>query len=394
MIKKILIFIHLFSVSLLAESVICIRPSQAVNTSGQVMKKIALHNILTVKKHPNHKGFYLVGSSGLLVPTQDFHNLEQSTAYYEKMKLTLENNFTQLQTRLQQILSDLNTIERQTLETERDTSLSYRSNSGFRSGLASYSYSGFISSSKARKLIEKLKLDYKTLSEEKLKTQKQVESTLSKRVTLDHQVENTQKSLSGLSANENIFFINKDQSPIHSNGRISQHLAIFTKVKARTHPKHSGWHQIIHHKKVYDTPSENLTKVDSLSKRYAILSSKNLTKIKQMGNEIQNQSFSILLLQAISRQLETDRFLSGGYGVLKNITVKIDANTSFTIDRGNHDSVYVNQHRAEKVLMTWHARLQNKKQYLILLQNELLKLKQAERVIESEKNKALDMIQN
>jgi len=394
MIKNILIFIHLLSISLLAESVICIRPSQALNNNGQIIRKISVNNILTVKAHPDHKEFYLVGSSGLLVPKKDFHNLEQSTAYHEKTKLILENNFTQLQNRLQQTLSDLSTIERQILETERDTSLSYRSNSGFRSGVASYSYSGFISSSKARKLIEKLKLEYQKLSEEKVETQKQVGTILSKRVSLDHQVANTQKSLSGLSKNENIFFFNKDQSPIHSNGRVSQYLAIFTKVKARIHPKHSGWHQIIHEKKVYDTPSTNLTKVDDISKSYAIRSSKNLSKIKQIEKEVQSLSFSVLLLQAISRQLETDRFLSGGYGILKNLTVKIDANTSFTIDRGNHDSVYVNQYRAEKVLITWSTRLQNKKQYLTLLQNELLNLKQSERLIESEKNKALEMLQD
>ena len=372
--------------------VICIKPTQAVNDRGQIIKNIAVNDIISVSHHPRHKEYYLVGKSTLLVSKIDFHDLDQATTYFEKLKLKLENDFTLQQTRLQQINSDINSIERQILETERDTALSYRNSTRSYSGIASFTYSGFISSTKARKLKEKLTVDYETLAKEKNNLRKQSIITLSKRVGIDHNFEQTQKSLSQLAPPDNSYFTNRDQVPLYINGQVGKHLNAFVKLKARSHPKHKNWHQVIVDKKIYDTPSENITKTSALKSLYATRSTQNLTRMKHMEEEIKDQAFSILLLQAVARQLNTDRFLSGGYGIVKNITVKIDPDTNFTIHTGNNDSVYVHRSRAEQVLLIWKQRLDNKKSYLTLLQNELLKLKQNERNIKSEESQALSLL--
>ena len=377
---------------LLAETVISSRPARIYAPNGTVVKEIPANLKLDVQFYESDKKFFKITKSGHLIRVSDTQSLEQYLILNEKKKLELESAFKSNQRELQRINTELKVLEVQILETERDTALSYRNNTVSRfGGRTVYSYSRLISRTKARKLVEELNEKRTLLINEKNKF-----TTTSCKITgaiagnqLD--LENKTAIFTGQLKNSNSYIITKNDAPVFLNSQIFTHLKQGQKVKARPHPQHKGFHQVMINKKVYTIASNDLANMNQLKSTYAKNIINNLTAIEFQKEKIKNLQTNILMTEAVMSQLQVDEYLSG-YARVKHLTVQVDPKTILVINSQNGESVYVSSSRAEDVLEEWALRLNSLKNNIKKAETTLLTMQKNDVDLRKEQSDVLAMV--
>jgi hypothetical protein len=282
-------------------------------------------------------------------------------------------------------------MEIQILETQRDTALSYQSS--YRSaGRYTYSYTRLISTTKARKLIktlieekEKLKLEQNKIFRESMK----ISATLGENQV---NVERLSKLFTGADKNHNKYIITKKDAPVFLGSQTFTHLKLGEQITARPHPQHKNFHQVIIKKKIYNIASTDLANLNGLKLDYNKRITSNLSGIEFQKTIVDDLQTSIMLLQAIMRQLTVDEAISG-YVKVKNMTVQIDPNTVLIINNQNGDSVYVHSNRAKDVIEEWALNLADKKLKLKLAEANLLERQKFNVDLRQEQSDVLALLQ-
>ena len=354
---KPIIFVLLTPFFLLADTVISKKQARVYAHNGTVIREIPKDVKLEVEEYERDKTYLRIKKSGHLIKVNDTYSLEDYLTLNEKKKLDLEATFKSNQRELQSINTELKALRVQILETERDTALSYRNNTVSRyGGRTIYSYSRLISRTKARKLVEELEEKQQNLITEKNKL-----IAISKKISgaiAANQLELEIKTaiFTGSLKNANSYIVTQNNAPVFLNSQVFTHLEKGAKVKARPHPQHKGFHQIVINKKVYSIDSKNVSNMNQLKSSYSKDITNNLTAIEYQKEIIKELQNSILLTEAVMSQLQVDEYLSG-YGRIKHLTVQIDPKTILIVNSQNGESVYVSSSRAKDVLEVWSTRL-------------------------------------
>jgi len=354
---KPIIFVLLTPFFLLADTVISKKQARVYAHNGTVIREIPKDVKLEVEEYERDKTYLRIKKSGHLIKVNDTYSLEDYLTLNEKKKLDLEATFKSNQRELQSINTELKALRVQILETERDTALSYRNNTVSRyGGRTIYSYSRLISRTKARKLVEELEEKQQNLITEKNKL-----IAISKKISgaiAANQLELEIKTaiFTGSLKNANSYIVTQNNAPVFLNSQVFTHLEKGEKVKARPHPQHKGFHQIVINKKVYSIDSKNVSNMNQLKSSYSKDITNNLTAIEYQKEIIKELQNSILLTEAVMSQLQVDEYLSG-YGRIKHLTVQIDPKTILIVNSQNGESVYVSSSRAKDVLEVWSTRL-------------------------------------
>ncbi|MCM8534165.1 MAG: hypothetical protein NE330_23585, partial [Lentisphaeraceae bacterium] len=187
--------------------------------------------------------------------------------------------------------------------------------------------------------------------------------------------ENLGDMLAGKQVKGDIYTIVQDGAQLYLNNKVVKQVKKGESFLARPHPTYAGWSEVIVDDKKYTIASKSLVKKSDYSK---YLTEKMITSkvmVEQLNNEVELQQFRLKLYQGVSSQLEADRFLQGGYGVVKNLIVPIDKDRTFTINSPSADRVFVNSNRANKVLNEWKQQAQDIGQASLKNQKTVLALK-------------------
>ena len=117
--------------------------------------------------------------------------------------------------------------------------------------------------------------------------------------------------------------------------------------------KNAGWFKILVDKKVYLVSGKDVKDKERYSKFNKANFSNAAYEVAYLEEQVEKLQFRLKLVNGISRQLEADKFVAGGYGVVKNYTIPIDKDRSFTLESPDATKLYINTTTAERVLKEW-----------------------------------------
>ena len=301
---------------------------------------------------------------------------------YKKQILEYEAEIKKSDLELSNIESDLIVRYVQALELRRDTALAYQTVAPTYNGTGPQGYfrgyTSILTQGRYKKLIKAWSEAVEEMSakKEKLQVSKRKYSIAVEQ--LKYRIAsfaNLGEMFAAKANSGNDYLVIQEDAPLYENNKIVKHLDKGLTVLARPHPKFANWYEVLVEKKKYVTPGKALVKKSDFSRiiKEKMINSKVL--VAQLNSEIQIQQFRLKLYQGVSRQLEADKFVQGGYGLVKNLIVPIDKDRSFTIRSPKADQVYVNSVIAGKVLREWKESIANLSAASLKNQKTVLALK-------------------
>ena len=335
------------------------------NEKGKLVAVFPKGKFLQVSPHSKDLSRYtiIIKKKKYNIRKRSVKSIGDVAIVYKKKILDFSAEINKNDLRFSNINSELVGMYVQGLELERDTSLSYMKVSTVtRANGQIGQYRGFstmLSDGKFKKLKKVWTADMAELFAEKAgiitKNQKYMNGILK----LKRKIQNFENlgallavdSLPG-NIDKQLFVIGRG-AELYQKNKIVKLLKPGTKLMGYKHKKFHEWYDVRHDGDNYMVSSTSVVEV-SLYK--SLLASKIITleyKITQLEQEVEMQQFRLKLYQGISRQLQADKFISNGYGLVKDLVVPIDKNRTFTIVSPAADRVYVNIVRAGKVLRIW-----------------------------------------
>ena len=300
---------------------------------------------------------------------------------YKKQILEYEAKIKQDELELSNIESDLIVRYVQALELQRDTALAYQNVQPAynQTGPQGYfrGYTSILTQGKFKKLMKAWSAEVEKITakkEEILVSKRKYSIAVEKLKYRIASFENLGEMFAAKANSGNDYLVVQENAPLYVNNKVVKHLDKGDTVLARPHPKFANWYEVLVEKKKYVAPGSALVKKSDYSRiiKEKMINSKVL--VAQLNSEVEIQQFRLKLYQGVSRQLEADKFVHQGYGLVKNLIVPIEKDRSFTIRSPKADQVYVNSVVASKVLKEWKANiaglsaasLQNQKKVLAL----------------------------
>ena len=335
---------------------------------GKIVRVLNNGQLVQVENFDKDPSRYLVkfNNKTYNAKKSSFKNPADIVVIYKKQILEYEAAVKKIDLELSNIESDLIVRYVQALELRRDTALAYQTvtpayNAGGPQGYFR-GYTSILTEGKYKKLIKAWTQDVEEISakkEEKLVLKRKYSIAVEQLKYRIASFENLGEMFAAKANTGNDYLVVQNNAPLYENNKIVKHLEKGLTVLARPHPKFANWYEVIVEGKKYVTPGQALVKKDEYSRVIAEKMINSRVLVDQLNSEIQIQQFRLKLYQGVSRQLEADKFVQGGYGLVKNLIVPIDKDRSFTIRSPKADQVYVNSVVAEKVLKEWKEGITN-----------------------------------
>ena len=377
------LFISMISVSAQELMMVWSKKVDLYNEQGKVVKLLHNGQLVSVEAYAKDATRFSIEIDGVKYNASKkyFKKPADIVTIYKKSILDYEAEIKKNDLRLSNIESDLIVRYTEALEYRRDTALAYEKiTSGLVNG-TNTSFRGFVlmlSEGKYKKLIKAWSKEVVKLEAEKKEIQTLKRKYYIAMEKLKYKIaefENLGEMVASKKNQGNYYLVISDNAQLYQNNKVVKNIAKGTSVLGRAHPKFSGWFEVIHEDKKYVISSKSLVKKSDFSK---VLKEKMITArvlINQLNKEVELQQFRLKLYQGVSRQLEADKFVAGGYGIVKNLIVPIDKDRTFTIKSPTADRVFVNATKANKVLAEWKIQSQELAQASIKNQKTVLALK-------------------
>lgn len=361
------------------------------DAQGQIKRILTNGQMVQVGEFARDKSRYSITLDGVQYNAKKIHFKSPAdvVTVYKKSILEYEAQIKKDDLRLSEIESNLIMKYVTALELRRDTALAYEKISGgFNNGQAYRGFTQMLSETKYKKLMKVWSKEVEEILEEKRELQEAKRKYYVAMEQLKYKIadfENLGEMMVDKKTSGDMYFVIQDGAQVYSNNKVVKQINKGESLLARPHPRFGGWSEVIIDGKKYTMSSKSLVKKVDYTKylKEKMITSKVL--VEQLNDEVEIQQFRLKLYQGVSSQLEADRFLQGGYGVVKNLIVPIDKDRNFTINSPSADRVFVNSNRANKVLNEWKQQtldltegsLKNQKTVLALkkqlidLQNDL-----------------------
>ena len=351
------------------------------NEQGQIKRILTNGQLVQVQNYVKDNTRYLISLNGVNYNAKKMHfkNPADVVTVYKKTILEYEAQIKKDDLRLSEIESNLIMKYVIALELRRDTALAYEKiTGGFNNGQAYRGFVQMLSEGKYKKLMKAWSKEVEELLEEKSGLQASKRKYFVAMEELKYKIgdfENLGEMLVEKQTKGDMYYVIKDGAQVYLNNKIVKQVNKGVSLLARPHPTFGGWSEVIIDDKKYTMSSKSLVKKSDYSKylKEKMITSKVL--VEQLNSEVEIQQFRLKLYQGVSSQLEADRFLQGGYGVVKNLIVPIDNDRTFTINSPSADRVFVNSNRANKVLNEWKEEALNLTQGSLRNQKTVLALK-------------------
>lgn len=341
------------------------------NEHGQIKKTLNNGQLVQAQNYNKDNTRYIIVLNSVKYNAKKMHFKKPAdvVTVYKKSILDYEAQIKKDELRLSDIESNLLMKYVNSLELRRDTALAYEKISGgFNNGQAFRGFIQMLSEGKYKKLMKAWAKEVDAVLKEKSELQTSKRKYFVAMEKLKYKIadfENLGEMLAEKQSKGDMYLIIQDGAQLYVNNKVVKQINRGETVLARPHPTYAGWSEVIVDSKKYTISSKALIKKSEYSKylKEKMITSKVL--VEQLNDEVELQQFRLKLYQGVSSQLEADRFLQGGYGVVKNLIVPIDKDRTFTINSPSADRVFVNSNRANKVLNEW------KQQALALTQGSL-----------------------
>ena len=369
-----------------AEQIMMVWAKQAdlYDENGKIVRVLNNGQLVQVENFIKDSSRYLVKFNNKTYNAKKvyFKSPADIIVLYKKQILEYEAQIKKIDLELSNIESDLIVRYVQALELQRDTALAYQKvlptynntgPQGFYRGFTS-----ILTQGKFKKLMKAWTKDVEGITakkEELMVSKRKYSIAVEKLKYRISSFENLGEMFASKANSGNDYLVVQEDAPLYVNNKIVKHLDKGMTVLARPHPKFANWYEVLVEKKKYVAPGSALVKKADYSRiiREKMINSKVL--VAQLNNEVQIQQFRLKLYQGVSRQLEADKFVQGGYGLVKNLIVPIDKERSFTIRSPKADQVYVNSVIAGKVLKEWKEHIANLSTASLKNQKTVLALK-------------------
>ncbi|MCH2208594.1 MAG: hypothetical protein MK132_22370 [Lentisphaerales bacterium] len=353
------------------------------NDQGRNVHNLTQGEIVEAIIHPRDSSLYMVKYQGKKynTPKKLYKTLEDMAAYYKKRLIDLDGVLKENDLSISAKNSEMDLMYIKSLELRRDTAVSYRK-INYINGIGHIGYSSALSEGKFKKLMKEWEAAYKNASDAFRNGHLNKRNTLREKANIESSLANLDNVLKAFadgkkSRNETLFVKNEKGAKLFKENKLVKHLKFGESAIGTPHTKHPGWFKILVDKKVYTVSGEDVSpKIDYLS---GVKSKKSATdyEIVYLTERVEKLQFRLKLVNGISRQLEADKFVAGGYGVVKNYVIPIDKDRTFTIESPDATSLYINSARAERVLREWTQEAQKLSHESLAIQKRIIELQKA-----------------
>ena len=353
------------------------------NDQGRIVKVLPYGTIVQTKKFAKDETRYLIQFDGQEYNAKKafFKKPIEVVAVYKKKILDFEAKINKNNLRISNIDSDLIIRYVQILELRRDTALAYQRLTPYLTkGGGAYlrGYTSMLSEGKYKKLKKEWGADVEELYKEKAALQEEVRDCVLEISSIKDKIasfENLGGMIKPQEGPGSDYIVIQDNAQLYIENKVVKHLKKGEVVLGRPHPKFNGWYEVISDKVKYVVSGKAIVKKSDYAKVLTNKLEVSKILITQLNSEIETQQFRLKLYQGVSRQLEADKFVQGGYGLAKNLIIPIDKDRNFTIKSPNADQVYINSVKADKVLREWKLEATELGQASLANQKSVLTLK-------------------
>ena len=363
--KVIFLMLFLMTFGVIAEEHVMVwsKKVDLYNDKGKVVKVLPYGRLVQAFPFPTDATRYLVKIDDVEYNARKsfFKPIGEVVNLYKKRVLELEAAIKTNDLKISNIESDLVVRYVQGLELERDTALSYmritpvigqnNQQQAFRS------FSVLLTVGKFNRLKKEWNKEVEKLTKQKADLQAQ-----NRKSTLDiAKIKGELKSFENLAqlfGNEDIdqvLYVTQNEARLFQKNKVVKVVKRGTILRGVPHPRFANWYDVTHEGDNYLISGKMVHSARNYYKKLEANKIQASLLITQINAEVEAQQFRLKLYQGISRQLEADKFIQGGYGLAKNLVVPIDKTHTFTIRSPVADEVYVNTARASRVLKNWKA---------------------------------------
>ncbi|MCM8537980.1 MAG: hypothetical protein NE334_18705 [Lentisphaeraceae bacterium] len=360
--KLLLILFVLFTTNVFSVEtvVVSVNKAKLYNDSGRALLTINRGDVVQAIVHPKDKSYYMVKYKGVRYNAlkKSFMSILDMVTHQKKLKLELAGKVKQNNFRLSAIRSELQQMYVKALELQRDTSISYRQVTSNLNGLASFGYRSMLSEGRLKKLLKEWSKDHaelidekKSLIQENLKVElhnDQIDRLLS---SFNGMLED---SVSNQMNNRLKLYVHRSEgAKLYQDSKVVKYIAQHEVLQGKVDTKHEGWFKVLYEGKVFRVSGNEIFEVNEYHDQ--ILNKMVTTKydVNYLNEEIEFQQFRLKLYKGIAIQLESDKFVAGGYGLVKNYVIPITKDFSLTLESPDADTLFINSNRANRILRIW-----------------------------------------
>ena len=355
------------------------------NEQGRAMLVIQKGDLVEAVIHPKDRSLYVVIFKGKRynAAVKSFRSLEDMVVIYKKILIDYQGVINRNNLRVSAIESDLLLLYVQSLELRRDTAIAYKKVSYSGSGQGQVAYRSMLRDGDFKKLMKVWSKEHSAMIFEKKGlasvnlrqtiAYEQAERKLSELGTLikAFSEKGSKKYLS-------LYVKNSKGGRLYKNNVIAKYVPKGLIVQGVYDTAHAGWYKVLVDKVVYRASAEDMVVV---SKYLEQLRSKKVAanfEVSYLKKEVESHEFRLKLYQGISRQLQADKFVAGGYGIVKNYVIPIDQNRTFTLTSPDANKLYINSHKAIRVLEEWKVESTELSKLSLSQQKRILDLQKAD----------------
>ncbi|MCM8532921.1 MAG: hypothetical protein NE330_17260 [Lentisphaeraceae bacterium] len=340
--------------------VVSVDKTQLYNEDGRALLELNQGEIVQAIVHPRDSTYYVLKYKGKRynATRKSFKSVSDMVTFYKKSKIDLEGKAKQNEFRLSGIKSELHQMYVKAVELQRDTSISYRKVSSNLNGLATVGYRSMLSEGKLKKLLKQWAEDHTELMDEKKALLQENLKIELKNDQIDRKLSGfnamLEKSISGSVEDRiKLYILKSEGAKLYKESKVVKYAKQHDVLEGKADSKHAGWFKVLYDGEVYRASGKEVVEVQDYYSH--VLNKMVATKydINYLNEEVEFQQFRLKLYKGISLQLESDKFVAGGYGLVKNYIIPIKKDVNLTLESPDASQLYINSNRANRILRTW-----------------------------------------
>ena len=329
------------------------------NEQGRNILSLGQGEIVEAITHPKDRSLLMLKYKGTKYnsPASHYKTLDEMAAFYKKRLIEIEGILKEQQLEISVKSSEIDLMYVKSLELRRDTAISYKKVS-LSNGSSYVGYRSSLSEGKYKKLMKEWEVSFQKVSSDFKKSHQLQRALMLEQDLIKGQLAGLDSKIKAFSegkkpSHRTLFVANKKGARLFKDNKLVKHLAYGETAPGVKDSKNTGWFKILVNDKVYLVSGEDVKDKDEYLKLNKSSFSKVAYDIVYLEEQIEKKQFRLKLVNGISRQLEAEKFVAGGYGVVKNYTIPINKDRSFTLESPDATKLYINTTRANRILKEW-----------------------------------------